>query len=139
MPTPPLGDKFYARVHSADVACPSCGLLLRFGKGVRGTTPKAYQHKTSRLKCPSCDTVYLIGLIAWPVKTSGRLGHTRPADQLPGPRERLQLRQMIGGIWPTERIARWRAEQSNLTGPECDCVPWLGYVNPECELHKDER
>jgi len=131
-----LGDRFYARVHVFDCACPACGHLIRAKRaGAKG----AYQPTISRLQCPSCERIFIVGLVCWPVKVGGHHGHkpTRPADQLPGPRERLALRNQGGGFWPPTPISRTRARTSNVSGPDdaaCAC-PSQGPASPGCALH----
>lgn len=133
-----LGDRFYARVHAFDAACPACGYLIRAGaaQGTKGV----YSANIAQAQCPGCRKSFIVGLLLWPIAVGGgqRGRHpTRPADQLPGPRERLAYRNQAGGWWPKTSIKRTRAETSNVAGPEedaCTCAPG-GTVNPTCKLH----
>jgi len=133
-----LGDRFYARVHAFDAACPSCGFMIRAGQaqGQKGV----YTPRIAQASCPQCHRPYIVGLVLWPIKVGGgQPGRrpTRPADQLPGPRERLAYRNQAGGWWPKTSLDRTRAETSNITGPEeesCGCDP-DGEHSPSCGLH----
>ena len=129
------GDRFFARVHGFDAACPACGHLMRAGQaqGEKGV----YTPRISQARCPSCERRFIVGLLLWPIAVGGgQPGRrpTRPADQLPGPRERLAYRTQGGGWWPTTPLNRTRAQTSNLTGPACICPPGRG-VYGECPLH----
>lgn len=127
------GSRFYARVHSFDVACPACGKLLLCGRGRHDAD--AYSPATARLYCPSCKRPFIVGLVCWPVRPGARSGgHTRPADALPGPRERLEYRNLAGGYWPTENQPRRRPTGTNLTGEDCLCLEGQP-PDPSCELH----
>lgn len=107
---------FYARIRAADLECPRCGVLIRFGQGRNQT--RQWHAGTARLTCFHCRKVFIIGLLAWPVQLGGRTHPTVPADHLPGPRVRAQMRAEAGGFWMTTPKG-WRAEQTNLT---CRCA-----------------
>jgi len=76
-----LGDRFYARVHSFDAACPSCGHLIRAGaaQGTKGV----YSANIAQVHCPGCERKFIVGLLLWPISVGGgQKGRnpTRPAD-----------------------------------------------------------
>ncbi len=133
-----LGDRFYARVHSFDAACPACGRLIRAGQaqGTKGV----WKANIAQATCSECRRSFIVGLLFWPIKVGGgQPGRrpTRPADQLPGPRERLAYRNQAGGFWPRTALDRTRATTSNIAGPEenaCGCDP-DGEPSPSCGLH----
>ena len=114
--------RFFAKVRAADLECPNCGTLIRFGQGRYQT--RHWKPHLSRLTCSSCRRVYIIGLLAWPVQLGGKTKPTVPADHLPGARVRAQMRAELqmraegGGFWATTPKG-WRAEQTNLT---CRCA-----------------
>ena len=62
--------------------------------------------------------MYTIGLLAWPA-ARGTNAQQTPDDQIPGPRQLLQLRSDGGGFWMPEHLRGTGARDiSNLTaGP----------------------
>lgn len=108
--------RFFARPEAFTLECPHCGTVYRIGP--RRLT--YWNPTTARFTCngsgTSCGRSYIIGILAWPVYR----GHTplsTPKDQVPGPRELLQLRKEGGGWWMADedRQRYARPEETNLT------------------------
>ena len=122
---PPSATRFFARPLSGWLECPKCGKLLYFqsSQGGRQRTNASWDARTSRLACPECGLVLVIGLIAWPVKHGAR--RTAPRDQVPNERQLAQLRSMGGegaGWWMPREQAKgaFRPEDTNITAA-CTC------------------
>lgn len=98
----PKGNRFFARVRAADLACPACGQVILFGPGRKGG---AYDLRTARLTCPNmhCQKVYITGLILYPAKKGQ---HFMPKDQIPTARQAAEMRAEIGGIWAEDGEAK---------------------------------
>lgn len=100
----PPGDRFFARIKSADLECPKCGniyLIGATGKAKRGY----YDSKTSRFRCPHCGLVLVLGVIGW-LPQRGRPLQGPPRDQVPTPRQALAMRRKMAGHWSEERLER---------------------------------
>lgn len=151
LPHPPAdATRFFGRVTAATMECPRCGTVLHLADGGRQAIRRARRHHrspaagwnplTSRLECPACELVMLIGLLAWPVGRGGTHGaQTVPRDQVPNERQLSQLRQEAGGWWmPQEtRKPRYRPDDSNITAA-CICRPGAENTtaqDPECPIH----
>ena len=127
--------RFFGRIASAQMECPACGTVMRFGG--RGRQARYWNKMTNRVKCPSCSRTYQLGLLAWPVRRK-RGSYTVPHDQLPNDRQRGEIRAQMGSVWMTAPRTHW-SENTNLT---CTCQPggsdnWVP-PHPHCPLHGDE-
>lgn len=109
--------RFFARLASFDLECPHCGTVYQ----VRMSTTKDrnWDPWTARFTCTTkgCNRVYVLGLLAWPIKAAPRVASAPPADQVPGPRQLAQLRREGGAWWlPEEEGQRYtRPHETNLT------------------------
>lgn len=102
--------RFYARPERFTMECPACGKVL--------ASAECYDVRTARLQCPSCDHVYVIGILAWPSPRGIGAG-TTPDDQIPGPRQLAQLRADGGGFWMPDALRqRGTMDHSNITTGE---------------------
>ena len=123
--------RFFARILSADMECPTCGAVLRFGG--RGRRAQYWDRVTNRLKCPHCRRTYQLGVLAWPVMR--RPGSTRtPEDHRRPTRRRGEIPAYERGFWMTEPRG-CRAEITNLT---CMCEPGTepsGLPRSRCPIH----
>src|SRR5258708_5061761 len=148
---PPVGDRLLGRSPGARWECPRCGYLDHFkpagGKVpaaapprlLRGRSARGWNPGTSRWKCPSCELVVVLGLLAWPIK-SGSTRATLPLDQVPNYRQLAQLRAQGGGLWMRHSPQQYRATGSNICAG-CTCEPGCAYTNQRdkaCPLHGDQ-
>jgi rubrerythrin len=163
---PPPGDRFFARLLSVLLECPSCGFLDAFrwrkltARTIRRRKAGAYSAKakqkqryseqtdgwdpaTGLWRCPQCKRRFVLGLLAWPMGQHAGGEPTRPRDQVPSERELGQLRaRNVGGLWLPEalRQASKRPEHSNITA-RCSCQPGTAYTDQRdraCPLHGEE-
>ena len=85
---------------------------------------------TGRLRCPYCTMIMALGLLAYPVRSRGRKGPVRPADQKPTWRELLAMRALVGGFYLPE--AKLPGDHLNLyVEDECRC----GHSSIPCPIH----
>ena len=102
--TLPPGDRFFARIKSADLECPHCGNIYLIG--ATGKAKRAYYDaRTSRFRCPHCGLVLVLGVIGWR-PPMGRPLKGPPPDQVPTPRQALQMRRDHAAIWTEGRLER---------------------------------
>ncbi len=124
--------RFFARIDSAQMECPSCGAVLRFGG--RGRQAHYWDRFANRIKCPWCSRTYQLGLLAWPVRRNRRWGGI-PADHLPDDRQRTHIRAEPRGVWMTEPRTQW----SDVTNLTCTCHPGGSESavppRPRCPIH----
>jgi hypothetical protein len=151
-------DRFFARVDKFECECPSCGRLLfsterppkasrlqsrgRQRGDIRETPRTAsvwdlvWNPLSQRLRCPWCGIVYLIGLVAFPVKHGARRPLKAPPDTIPDKRQLLELRRRTGGWWAKAHYAE--GQEVNLVVDEpCICPPNGWAV--ACPIHGVER
>jgi len=94
------GDRFFARIRSADLECPRCGNIYFVG-GAGRSRRGYYDRKTSRFRCPHCGLVLVLGMIAW----LPPLGRPSVApDQVPTVRQALAMRRAHDAIWPEKAV-----------------------------------
>lgn len=120
---PPNATRFFARVRAAVLECPACGHVISFGQP-RDAQAGSWDKTTSRLTCPQCQRVFLLGILAWPTRKGGaRVSNTLPRDQVPDERQRAELRAQARGWWMPEDQAkgRWRPDDTNGTAV-CTCT-----------------
>lgn len=138
---PPSVTRFFARSTSGWIECPRCGKLLYYQslRHVAHPSTARWDPRTSRLKCPECGLVGVIGTIFWPVQVGGsNLKRTTPQDQVPHERELAQMRAMGGegaGWWmpDAQAVKSYRAEHTNITA-KCTCREGQE-DHPECPIH----
>jgi len=76
--------------------------------------------------------VYLIGLVAFPVKHGARRPLNAPPDTIPDKQQLLELRQRAGGWWANQ--AYENGGEVNLAVDEpCTCKP--GGWDTGCAVH----
>lgn len=91
-----VGDRFFARLRSFALECPSCGHLWGTGKGYHLSS--CYNPRTQLFVCPTCSKRLRLGIVAWPTER----GHspTRPEDCMPTSRQLLRMKeQSTLGLW----------------------------------------
>lgn len=129
---PELGEsiRFFARLSAFDCECPYCGRLLMVGRGKPDN--KRYNRVTSIVTCADragdethevvrgCGRKFLLGIIAWPLKsgpTPERPGplDPRPPDQVPSPRQLAEIRQYARGIWTKK--PKNKGDRTNILEP----------------------
>ncbi len=109
-----LAQRFFARVRTFDMECPHCGEVYQIREGAY--TTQYFNRRTARFTCDKCGRTYILGMLAWPVNTSGN-SNVPPADQVPGPRQLAQLRTDGDGWWmPDQYKHKGRPDPTNLTG-----------------------
>lgn len=123
-------DRFFARIRSLDMACPSCGEVF-YCNGISG----AYRRLTGRFKCPKCSLVLAIAVLAYPVTTDTR-HQQQPDDWVPTVREAAAMRHQNPG-----HLARRRRSpigpRNVVLREGCRCVPkgTALIVHPQCPIH----
>lgn len=130
--------------------CPRCGRLTHFTRSTphprraarlsSAPSQPGYDPETGRWTCQSCRLVCVLGLLAWPVK-AGSHSVTRPRDQVPNERQLAQMRAETQGLWMAAKLARRRADDSNITA-ECSCREGTAYTtagDPHCPIHGGEE
>lgn len=142
--------RIYGRIDSGYVECPKCGCLMALGfhsaQSVR--RPEVYHPATGVLRCPgaNCGRVYVLGILAWPLRGGGRGGPVGAArDKVPNPLQAKRLEKLIASRswYHDEAIDRRRPSQSNsLAGQDeaeelvllaCTCPEPI--VDPNCPAH----
>lgn len=106
--------RFFARLRSFDLECPHCGQVY----SVTDRKPTSnYDPRTGRFHCnrKDCNRRYILGVLAWPITAGG--GSATPEDQVPSPRQLVQMRREGGGWWLADQDAqKWkRPIETNLT------------------------
>lgn len=154
LPHPPAGaTRFFARPLAGLLECPRCGQVLSFSStahpGWKST--KGWNPHTGRLQCWACKYTFVLGLIAWPVRSAGPKARTVPRDQVPNERQLVQMRNMseLGGSgagwWmpKDQALTPHRPEHSNITAG-CTCPersdggPDLSRRDRACPSHGDQ-
>ena len=113
--------RFFARLESFALECPNCGRVYYIRPDRRSP---AWEPRLARFTCASkygCDKVYVLGILAWPLQQTAKVATQTPRDQVPTPRQALELRrQHAGGWWLSdEDRQKWdRPEVTNLTPDE---------------------
>lgn len=133
----PRGTRFFARVKAAVLECPRCGWMLDVsivGKG-RRTSRNPWDARSSTIRCPGCQSSFVLGLIAWPIAW-GTWDRALPRDQVPTleqARELTRLRNQASGVWLEETKPPQRADETNLTGKVCTCPEHR--ISLTCPIH----
>ena len=157
-PTAPPGTSIFARIDRFHCECPSCGSLVvaaidlrrsrerdilakRANKQRRTQTSRehARQNRThpynpflQTLTCPSCERVYIVGLLLWtPRRGSWKV--RPPADTLPNRRQIAQLRAYAESKWPWQ-LKRFGDPVNVVVEGEC-CCPAPDGRDPACPIH----
>ncbi len=141
MPSNPLAwpfpfFRFFARLASAQLACPACGALLVFGNGLKGSG--TWDRTTSTIQCSQCQRKFQLGLLAWELNPRPpRGGNPTPKDQRPTIREIAALRAQAGGFWVTNVKKNSEDPVNRFIAGECCCdpLPWRA----ECPIHGGDR
>jgi len=143
VPDLPLHLRFFGRVEAFHCECPKCGyLLLGERGGTRALHPKLQQGQriwnpvTGRLRCPSCQSWFALGLLLYPVAGGGysRRGERRPSDWKPTWEQLTQLRQLHSGAYVGGE-AKAPGDFTNLyVEGECTCGGG-GIDTAPCPLH----
>ena len=109
--------KFFARLASFDLECPHCGTVYQVRIGTKRDVN--WDPFTARFTCTQkgCARVYVLGMLAWPIKKAPRVASATPEDQVPGPRQLAQMRKEGGGWWMADEDAQRyaRPHETNLT------------------------
>lgn len=133
--------RFFARLDGATLECPHCGIVYRFSPSKACSS--FWEPRMSRFTCTrkdGCGKVYVLGLLAWPLMQVAKVATETPQDQVPTPRQALQLRrELAGGYWLEEadRQKEARPETTNLTPDEGRPQPdeeeqdYLDGISPE--------
>lgn len=139
LPHPPESQRFYADPYRRLLECPACGKLLRLERSPKGTKQPTFDPRTSRLRCTECGKVFVIGLVAWPVRQGSGQTATKPRDQVPNERQLGELRAGGLGCWlgsDQPKPAR-RPDNTNITA-SCTCrygTAGTPAQDPNCPMH----
>lgn len=114
--------RFFARLMSFDLECPKCGEVysIRAGNNRRLKTKSPnWDATTGRFTCTTsdCGKVYVLGILAWPVKAASYVASQPPIDQVPNPRQLAKMRREGQGWWMADdqSITLRRPLETNLT------------------------
>lgn len=133
MSEPLPASRFYAVPEAGRMECPTCSRLIFWGK--QKDSAKHWNPVASTLRCYGCQTVYVIGIIAWPAtKNAGRRwGGKQPTDQRGTLRQLAEARQRAGGYWAKQARKKHDDPANVLVPGECSCapLPW----HPDCPVH----
>ena len=158
VPQLPPTDRFFARLDKFEMECPACGQVfpswqvgreaplmassrtraqLRHqakvspaGKTVR---KMVFNPLTQRVECPSCHSVYVLGILAYSIGCGRRSAIPEPPDTVPTAHERAALRRRAGGWW-LNRIYQREQEVNIVVEPGCLC-PLYGADSAACPVH----
>ena len=153
----PPGTRIFGRLERFHLECPTCGLIvfantapqmtfMREARGVRSKLRRRGFRKgapfnalSSRLRCPSCEKEYAVGLILYPVGRSGnRTLPKAPADHKPDARQLAELRTQTTALWASEDYKRKMGDELNVfVTAECTCPEAPGGWAPRCPIHGD--
>lgn len=119
--------RFYASLRPLRMACPRCDaiMLLAYGQSHYAK----YNPVTGIVRCPQCEYVLQLGLIAWPV-TNNR--HRGAIDQQLTYRQIAEIRAMTGGFWAEEK--KGQGQPVNLLAEPCRCESDRR-PDPLCPVH----
>ena len=123
--------RLWAQLVPARLECPACGCLIWFGSGGPAAHRRAYNRHTSRLTCPACQKVYVVGVLLWNVPEGGRSPRERHPDHELTLKQAAKARQLVG--FSTSLIARANDPVNRYLSGECCCWP-LGW-REECPIH----
>jgi hypothetical protein len=135
LPTPPPATRFWAKPLAGWLECPRCGKVIYFQTSKGRTKQNAeWDPRTSRLQCPECKLVLVLGLLAWPVKPGQ--ARTAPRDQVPQERQLAQLRAQGAGWWLPQSQAKqgYRPDDTNVTAA-CTCPEGAEGGDDQCPVH----
>jgi len=157
-PTVPPGTRIFGRVDRFVVECPICGQLLfahtspttaafmreskagraRLRRGFKRGSP--YNPFSSRLRCPSCGTVYGVGLLLWPAaRSGGAVALKQPADQHATARQMAEMRRQAVSIWVEGADKKLGEDMNQYVPAECTCPEVDGGWAPGCPIHGEKR
>lgn len=121
--------RFFARIGTATIACPSCDHVTEtHEKG-------AYDRLTQCVTCKGCGQVWQLGIVAWRVK-QGITGYQYPKDTRPDLVQSLDVRAQVTGFAVEERKRKGEPVNRALAA-ECTCgaTPWA----KDCPIHGLQR
>lgn len=130
---------FFARILSADLACPRCDEVTRIG--TRGTRraeagmyvdDRVWNPLTCRWRCPSCKLTLRLGVVAHPLVKRSSREKRRPPDSAPNMAQALKLRAFVSRIV----AERWRAVERKGRRPPAP--PEVNRIGQELELRPED-
>lgn len=113
--------RFFARLEGFALECPACGKVYHV---TPWRTSPYWEPRLARFSCrgkEGCQRKYVLGMVAWPMASVAKVATQTPKDQVPTPRQALQLRrEQAGGHWleDADAIRYERPETTNLTPEE---------------------
>jgi hypothetical protein len=153
------GDRIFGRVYELDLECPQCSEVYHLNSPGRNImqhpsrhprwSPGPYNYRTGKFRCPSCESVFAVGLYLYPV--DDRHGEDVAEDWTPTYRQGLALRnQTVSYLAPM--AVRWKAARNTVIRDGCVCRIRGGtrgkskwgtpkdmrcrfIINPDCPIH----
>lgn len=136
-------DPFFARIRALDLECPACGTVAVCQGGPRSP----YNRRTALFTCPSCHTIFALGVLAYRIPPGPR-PTLPPPDWTPTPRQAAALRKAITGheVRSPRRLPA-RSHRNIVLRPGCRCTlppadnpespisPSVLIVHPGCPVH----
>jgi hypothetical protein len=140
------GDRFFARILTLELECPACGQVYshtglnpkrRHGKPPARSKQEGWNSRIGRFCCSSCQTVFLLGVVAYRPKPSG-IRNAIPEDWQPTLRQALALAGEIPSVVQYEpRVYAADARNIVITQP-CSCIDTADggrWTHPACPVH----